>query len=184
MKHIVLKMMFFLELVKKKIVDAQKIGTLNNDAPEIAEITKYVKVSVVHVKKHLSAFMVASILANAAGFEDDYDREEDRKQGWSAKTVILFVLFYGTYFGIIIGAWEATKFCLKKLLVKVGLGGPKKLRTEQAIPVIPRVAATGGHIYMTKLAGERYHTRNNCGHIMGREQKVLEKCLDCARLDR
>jgi hypothetical protein len=76
--------------------------------------------------------------------------------------------------------------------------GPKKLRTrttgintEQAITVIPPVVAarattttlvavTGGHIYMTRLAGERYHTRRNCGHIMGREQKVIEKCLDCA----
>ena len=185
MRQIDLKMTFMQDFVKKKIVDVQKIGTLNHDPPEIAEITKYVKVSVVHVQKHLSALLVvASILGSAAGVEDDYDREEDWKQGWSAKTVILFVLFYGTYFGIIIGAWEATKFCLKKLLVKVGLGGPKKLHNEQAIPVIPRVAATGGHIYMTKLAGERYHTRNNCGHIMGREPKVIEKCLDCARLDR
>ena len=185
MRQIDLKMTFMQDFVKKKIVDVQKIGTLNHDPPEIAEITKYVKVSVVHVQKHLSALLVvASILGSAAGVEDDYDREEDWKQGWSAKTVILFVLFYGTYFGIIIGAWEATKFCLKKLLVKVGLSGPKKLHNEQAIPVIPRVAATGGHIYMTKLAGERYHTRNNCGHIMGREPKVIEKCLDCARLDR
>ncbi len=111
------------------------------------------------------------------------------------------MLFYSTYFGIIIGAWEATKFCLKKLLVKVGLG-PKKqctrttgINTEQAITVIPPVVAakattttlvavTGGHIYMTRLAGERCHTRRNCGHIIGREQKVIEKCLDFARLER
>ena len=85
---------------------------------------------------------------------------------------------------------------MKKLLVKIGLG-PKKLRTrttgsntEQAVTVIPPViaaratttlvAVTGGHIYMTRLAGEHYHTRRSCGHIMGREQKVVEKCLDCA----
>ncbi len=72
------------------------------------------------------------------------------------------MLFYGAYFGIIIGAWEATKFCMKQLLVQIGLG-PKKLRarttgtnTEQAITVIPPVVAaratttlvavTGGHI--------------------------------------
>jgi hypothetical protein len=145
--------------------------------------------------------MAASLLASAAGFEDDCDREEDRKQGWSAKTAILFLLFYGAYFGIIIGAWEATKFCLKKLLVKIGLG-PKKLHTrtagintEQAITMIPPVVAarattttlvavTGGHIYMTRLAGERYHMRRNCGHTKGREQKVIEKCLDCAPLER
>ena len=109
-------------------------------------------------------------------------------------------MFYGTYFGIIIGAWEATKFCLKKLLVKSGLG-PKMSRTRTA--GINRagdhndpaggcsesddnylVAVTGGHIYMTRLAGERYHMRRNCGHINGREQKVIEKCLDCARLER
>ena len=89
---------------------------------------------------------------------------------------------------------------MKKLLVKIGLG-PKKPRTratgintEQAATVIPpviaarattaTVAATGGHIYMTRLAGEKYHTRRRCGHIMGRDQKVIEKCLDCARLDR
>ena len=69
------------------------------------------------------------------------------------------------------------------------------INTEQAITVIPPVVAarattttlvavTGGHIYMTKLAGERYHTRRNCGHIMGREQKVMQNCLDCAHLDR
>ena len=68
------------------------------------------------------------------------------------------------------------------------------INTEQAVTEIPpviaaratttTVAATGGHIYMTRLAGETYHTRRNCGHIMGRDQKVIEKCLDCARLDR
>ena len=88
----------------------------------------------------------------------------------------------------------------EEVVVKIGLG-PKKLctgttgiNTEQAITVIPPVVAarattttlvamTGGHIYMTRLAGERYHTRRNCGHIMGREQKVIQKCLDCAHLD-
>ena len=86
-KHVDLKMMFIQELVKKEIVEVRKIGTLNNpadlltkavdqatlerllrstgvsrfDAPEIAEVTKYVKKSVVHVKQHLSAFMAASI---------------------------------------------------------------------------------------------------------------------------
>ena len=88
------------------------------------------------------------------------------------------------------------------VLVEIGLG-PKKLRTrstginntEQAITVIPPVVAarattttlvavTGGQIYMTRLAGECYHTRKNCGHIMGREQKVIQKCWDCAHLDR
>jgi hypothetical protein len=159
-------------------------GVSRLDAPEIAAVTKYVKVSVVHVKQHLSAFVAASILASAEGFEDDYEWE-DRQQGCTAKTVILFVLFYGAYFGIIIGAWEATKLCVKRLLVKIGLG-PKKPRTrttgintEQAVTVIPpliaaratttTVAATGGHIYMTRLAGERYHTTRNCGHIMGRD---------------
>ena len=93
MRQIDLKMTFMQDFVKKKIVDVQKIGTLNHDPPEIAEITKYVKVSVVHVQKHLSALLVvASILGSAAGVEDDYDREEDWKQGWSAKTVILFVV--------------------------------------------------------------------------------------------
>ena len=100
-KHIDLKMMFTQELVKKKIVDVREIGPLSNpadlltkasdqttlerllwssavsrlDAPEIAEVTKFVKKSVVHVKQHLRAFMAASILASAAGFDDDYERE-------------------------------------------------------------------------------------------------------------
>ncbi len=143
--------------------------------------------------------MAASILASAAHFEDDY-KQEDKQQGWTAQTVILFVMFCGAYFGIIIGAWEATKLCVKKLLVKIGLG-PKKPRTrttgintEQAATAIPpviaarattaTVAARGGNVYITRLVGERYHTRRNCGHIMGRDQKVIEKCLDCARLDR
>ena len=86
--------------------------------------------------------------------------------------------------------------------MKIGLG-PKKLRTrtagintEQAITMIPPVVArrattttlvavvTGSHIYITRLAGERYHMRRSCGHIKGREHKVMEKCLACARLDR
>ena len=88
---------------------------------------------------------------------------------------------------------------LKKLLESIGFG-PKKPRmrtmginTEQAATVIPPVSAartttatvtmTSGHIYMTRLAGEKYHTRRNCGHIMGKDQKVYEKCLDCGRLD-
>ncbi len=45
------------------------IGVSRLDAPEIAAITKYVKVNVVHVKQHLSAFMAASILASAAGLK-------------------------------------------------------------------------------------------------------------------
>ncbi len=112
--------------------------------------------------------------------------------------MIFFVLLYGAYFGIIIGAWEAMKLGLKKLLESLGLGPKKPLMrtmgiTEQAASVIPPVSAarattatvtmTSGHIYMTRLAGERYHTRRNCGHIMGRDQKVYEKCLDCGRLD-
>ena len=59
------------------------------DAPEVAEVTKHVKKSVVHVKQHLSAFMAASILASAAGFEDYYE-QEDKQQGSSVKTMILF----------------------------------------------------------------------------------------------
>ena len=131
-----LKMMFIQELVKKKIVDVRKIGTLNNPAdlltkavdqatlerllwstgvsrlhaPEIAEVTTSVKKSVVHVKRHLSAFMAASILAGAAGYDEDYE-QEDKQHGWSVKTMILFVLFYGAYFGTIIGAWEDEVGC-------------------------------------------------------------------------
>ena len=113
--------------------------------------------------------------------------------------MILFALFYGAYFGISIGACEATKFGVKTLLNWIGLG-PKRPRlrtmginTEQAATVLPPASAarattaavttTSGHIYMTRLAGEKYPTRRNCGHIMGRDQKVYEKCLDCGRLD-
>ncbi len=77
------------------------------------------KKSVVHVKQHLSAFMAASILASAAGFEDDYETE-DKQQGWSS--MILFVVFYGAYFGIVIGAWEALRLGMKKLLERIGMG--------------------------------------------------------------
>ncbi len=41
---------------------------------------------------------------------------------------------------------------------------------------------TNGCIYVTILAGRRYHTRNVCGHIIGRNQQTYEKCLDCSRL--
>jgi hypothetical protein len=67
------------------------------------------------------------------------------------------------------------------------------INTEQAATVIPPVSAeratttavtmTSGHIYMTRMAGENYHTKRNCGHIMGRDQKVHEKCVDCGCLD-
>ena len=106
-KHVDLKMMFIQELVKKKIVHVRKIGTLNNpadlltkavdqatlerllrstgvsrlDAPEIAEVTTSVKKSVVHVKRHLSAFMVASILAGAAGYEEATSKRTSSKVG-------------------------------------------------------------------------------------------------------
>ena len=103
-------------------------GVSRLGAPEIAEATTSVKKSVVHVKRHLSEFMAASILAGAAGYEEDYE-QEDKQQGWSVKTLILFVLFYGAYFGIIIGAWEATKFGVQKLLSWTGLGS-KKPRTR------------------------------------------------------
>ena len=113
--------------------------------------------------------------------------------------MILFVLFYGAYFGTIIGPWKVMKLGVKNLLIWIGLG-PKRPRvramginTEQAATVIPPVSATrattatvtttSGHIYMTRLAGEKYHTRRNCGHVIGRDQKVYEKCLDCGRLD-
>ena len=204
MKHVDLKMIMTLqELVTKSIAEVKRIGTSNVGAREIAEITKYVRVSMACVtSKHLSTFMAASIMASAAGREDEYNRE-DSMQSWSATTVILFFLFYGTYFGIIICVWEATKLCLKTFLVKMGLGGQKKVRTrtsgintENAIPVIPPppaaaprattttlVATTSGSIYMTRLAGECYHTRRNCGHLANRERKVIEKCLDCARFD-
>ena len=144
-KHVDLKMMFIQELVKAEIVEVRKIGTLHNpadlltnavdqatldrllwstgvsrlDAPEIAEVTTTVKKNMVHVKRHLSAFIVASILAGAAGYEDD--EQEDMNQGWSVKTLILFFLFYGAYFGIIIATWEAMKFGVQKLLSWIGL---------------------------------------------------------------
>ncbi len=43
--------------------------------------------------------------------------------------------------------------------------------------------ATADNIYITTLAGQRYHTRINCGHIIGRDQKKFDKCLDYRRLD-
>ena len=150
-----------------------------------------------HLKRHLSAFMVASILAGAAGYEEDYE-QEDKQQGWSVKTLMLFVLFYGAYFGIIIVAWEATKFGVKKLLSWIGLGSKKPrarkmcINTEPAAeltPLLPKAAtvevnrATVGHVYITTIAGQKSHTRVNCGHIIGRDQKIFEKCLDCRRLD-
>ena len=112
--------------------------------------------------------------------------------------MILFVLFYGAYFGIIIGAWEATKFGVQTLLSWIGRGSKKPrtrtmgINTEAAAeltPLLPTAAtvevnrATVGHIYITTIAGQKYHTRINCGHIIGRDQKKFDKCLDCRRLD-
>ncbi len=143
-KHVELKMMFIQELVKAKIVEVRKIGTLHDpadllakpvdqttlerllwstgvsrlDAPEVAEVSKAVKKNMVHVKRHLSAFIVASVLAGAAGYEDD--EQDDMNQGWSVKTLILFILFYGAYFGIITATWEAMKLGVRKLLSWIG----------------------------------------------------------------
>ena len=124
-------------------------------------------------------------------------------QSWSATTAILLLfvprrLLRHRHWCV----WEATKLCLKKLLVKIGLSGPKTVHTrmrginiEQAVTVIPAAAApratttttlvatTSGSIYMARLAGECYHMRRNCGHLANRERKVIEKCLDCARFD-
>ncbi len=80
--------------------------------------------------------------------------------------MILFLLFYGAYFGIIIGAWVNTE------------------AAAEAAPVLPTAAAievntaTVGHSYITRLAGQKYHTRRNCGQIIGRDQKKFDKCLD------
>ena len=112
--------------------------------------------------------------------------------------MILCVLFYGAYFGIIIGAWEATKFGVQTLLSWIGLGSKKpRTRTmginteaaEELTPLLPTAAtvevsrAVVGHIYITTIAGQKYHTRVNCGHIIGRNQKNFDKCWDCGRLD-
>ena len=58
-----------------------------------------------------------------------YDEEEQdgMSQDWSVKTWITFVLFSAAYFGIIIGAWEAMKIGLRRLLSSIGLE-PKKPR--------------------------------------------------------
>ena len=172
-------------------------GVSRLDAPEIAEVTTAGKKNMVHVKRHLSAFIVASVLAGAAGYEED-DEQEDMNQGWSVKTLILFFLFYGAYFGIIIGAWGTMKFGVQKLLSWIGLESKKPrtrtmgINTEvaaEAAPLLPTAAATAvntatnGCINITTLAGQKYHTRRNCGHIIGRDQKKLDKCLDCRRLD-
>ena len=45
-------------------------GVSRLEAPEVAEITTTVKKNMVHVNS-LSAFIVASVLAGAAGYEDD-----------------------------------------------------------------------------------------------------------------
>ncbi len=42
-------------------------GVSRLDAPEIAEVSTAGRKNMVHAKRHLSAFMVASILAGAAG---------------------------------------------------------------------------------------------------------------------
>ena len=123
-KHVDLKMMFIQELVKAKVVEVRKIGTWNNpayvltkavdqttlerllwstgvsrlDTPDIAEVTTMVKKSVVHVKKHLSAFVAASVLASAAGYDEE--EQDGMSQDWSVKTWITFVLFYAAYFGM------------------------------------------------------------------------------------
>ena len=81
------------------------------------------------------------------------------------------------------------------MLSSIGLE-PKKPRmrtmginTEAAAaPLLTTAAATAaitrtnGCIYVTTLAGRRYHTRNNYVHIIGRNQQTYEKCLDCSRL--
>ena len=37
-------------------------------------------------------------------------------------------------------------------------------------------------VYFTKV-GEKYHTKANCGHVIGRTVTRYAKCGDCARLD-
>ena len=135
-----------------------------------------------------------------------YDEEEQdgMSQDWSVKTWITFVLFYTAYFGIIIGAWEATKIGLRRLLSSIGVE-PKKPRmrtmainteaaaaaevaaavgTRTEVAATAEVAAavgtrtsTSGCIYMKTSAGRagnRYHTRKNFGHIIGRSPQTYE----------
>ena len=90
------------------------------------------------------------------------------------------------------------KFGVQKSLSWIGLESKRPrtrtmgINTEEAAeaaPLLPTAAATAVHtatsgcIYITTLAGQRYHTRMNCGHIIGRDKKDFEKCLDCRRLD-
>ena len=50
------------------------------------------------------------------------------------------------------------------------------------VPVAAVARATAGTILLTYV-GEKYHTRRNCGHVVGRKTTSYPKCLDCARLD-
>ena len=110
-----------------------------------------------------------------------------------------------SYFGGIIGIWELTKYVTGRLMLHMGLGPTWPItRTRstatdatapvpaEAVPVpVPEpvpvlgaavARATTGTILFT-FVGEKYHTRRNCGHVVGRKTTSYAKCLDCARLD-
>ena len=62
---------------------------------------------------------------------------------------------------------------------------PVRAAAAAAVPPPPAAAsarAQVGTIIFTKV-GEKYHTRSNCGHVMGRTVTRYTKCGDCARLD-
>ena len=110
-------------------------------------------------------------------------------------------MFYLSCFGGIIGLWELTKYVTGRLMLHMGLGPTRPttrtrstatdatepvLAEEVPVPVPVPVAAvaraTVGTILLTYV-GEKYHTRRNCGHVVGRKTTSYPKCLDCTRLD-
>ncbi len=49
------------------------------------------------------------------------------------------------------------------------------------VPVAAVTRAPAGSILVT-FVGEKYHTRRNCGRVVGRKTTSYPKCLDRARL--
>ena len=172
------------------------VGIPKWDSLEVAALVKHgEKRATAHVRGHLSVFVAVAMVQAAKG-----DWEEDVAP-WSWQTTLLGMLFYMSYFGCIVCCWEFLKYLGRRAVLHVGLG-PARPTTKTkgtmtdveqpaaapvpaaAVPVPAAAPArvTNGTIMFTKV-GEKYHTRVNCGHVIGRTTTRYLKCMDCTRLD-
>ena len=148
-----------------------------------------------HLRTPATGVMMAMVQAAAKG---DW---EEHVAPWSWRTTLLGMLFYMSPFGCVICCWEFLKYLCRRASLHVGLGPVQPtMKTKgtmtdvvqpAAVPVRAAAApvasvaparATHGTIMIT-TSGGKYHTRVNCGHIIGRNFTTFSKCLDCTRLD-